>query len=64
MRNLKDLAHRIASGEEVGNLNFQAEPWWERVLNYAAESPLLPFCFAFGRVFYRAYWSFCCVKWG
>lgn len=21
MRNLKDLAHRIASGEEVGNLN-------------------------------------------
>ncbi|KAF6372374.1 hypothetical protein mRhiFer1_014097 [Rhinolophus ferrumequinum] len=69
MRNLKDLAHRITSGEEVGNLNlarhlhFQAEPWWEMMLNKTSESPLLPFCFTFGQVFYKAYWSVWGVKW-
>lgn len=66
MRNLKDLAHRIASGEEVGNLNLaQSLELLVRVLvgndaELGIRISTASFCLTFGQVLHRAYqfvWS-------
>lgn len=70
MRNLKDLAHRIASGEEVGNVNLACllelpgRAWVGNDAEQGIRVPLLPVCSTFGQVLYKAYWPVWCVKWG
>lgn len=54
MRNLKDLAHRMASGEEVGHGNFVKpvefpDGAWVGIRAELPQNSELPSCFTFGQ---------------